>query len=80
MGRQNFLIETKILQVVQREIDELPSFMTECAMIYVPHIGYLLAVQPWWNQDQQPPDVDNFESEFLNVRLVVYTLIFCGGN
>jgi hypothetical protein len=50
-----------LYQVVQREIEDLPSFMIECAMIYVPHIGYLLAIQPWWNQDQQPPDVDNFE-------------------
>lgn len=34
-------------QVVQEEVEELPDCMTECSMVYVPHVGYMLAVKPW---------------------------------
>jgi hypothetical protein len=33
-------------------------------MIYVPHIGYLLAVQPWWSPDETAPDVQHLDSKF----------------
>ncbi len=34
-------------QVVQEEVEDLPECMTECSMVYVPHVGYMLAVKPW---------------------------------
>lgn len=29
------------------ELDRLPSFIEECSMLYMPHLGYLLAVKAW---------------------------------
>jgi len=36
-----------MLRVVQEEVEDLPDCMTECSMVYVPHVGYLLAIKPW---------------------------------
>lgn len=29
------------------ELERLPSFIEECSMLYMPHLGYLLAVKAW---------------------------------
>jgi hypothetical protein len=50
-----------LLRVASEEIKEVPDFMTECTMVYVPHVGYILAVVPWWKPDEPTPDLENFE-------------------
>jgi hypothetical protein len=37
--------------------------LQEFTMVYVPHVGYLLAVQPWWDSNAQPPDVTNIDGK-----------------
>ncbi len=36
-----------LLRVAREEVSDLPDYMSECAMVYVPQIGYMLSVQPW---------------------------------
>ncbi|XP_059098845.1 mutS protein homolog 5-like [Tigriopus californicus] len=55
-----------LLQIAQKEIIDLPDFMTECTMIYAPQIGYLLAVQPWQDDlDEDDLWVQDLEFMFL---------------
>lgn len=53
-----------LLQIAQKEILDLPDFMTECTMIYAPQIGYLLAVQPW-QEDLDEDDLWVQDLEFM---------------
>lgn len=53
-------------KIAVEEIENLPDFMTQCVMVYVPQIGYLLAVQPW-NENWQK---DVAENEFPNLQFM----------
>ena len=53
----------QLYQVVQKEIEELPEAMQECSMIYVPHIGYMLAIQPWCVNGQLVTEFGHLEGK-----------------
>jgi DNA mismatch repair protein MSH5 len=36
-----------ISSVAQQELKDLPSYIKECAIVYIPEIGYLLSLPPW---------------------------------
>ncbi len=36
-----------LLSMAQEEIGDLPSYIKECSMVYVPQIGYMLSIKPW---------------------------------
>lgn len=44
------------------EMERLPPFMTECSMVYMPHLGYLLGVGAWAdNLTMQQKEVPNLK-------------------
>jgi hypothetical protein len=36
-----------ISNVAQQELKDLPRYIKECAIVYIPEIGYLLSLPPW---------------------------------
>jgi DNA mismatch repair protein MSH5 len=36
-----------ISSVAQQELKHLPPYIKECALVYIPEIGYLLSLPPW---------------------------------
>lgn len=43
------------------ELDRLPTYIQECSMLYMPHLGYLLGVKVWAEnlsaEDKELPDM-----------------------
>jgi DNA mismatch repair protein MSH5 len=54
-----------LLKIAEEEIEDLPGFMTQCVMVYVPLIGYLLGVQPWQDGMRQKDYTDYPGLEFM---------------
>lgn len=64
-------------QVAQKEIENLPSYIESCRIIYVPEIGYLLTVKQW--QDNLTQDEIAFPGfEFKVGRIMFLSLILSG--
>lgn len=49
------------------ELERLPSYIEECTMMYMPHLGYLLGVRVW-RDDLAPGD-----KELRHMRFMVRT-------
>lgn len=49
-----------LYRVAQEEVEDLPDNMDQCTMVYVPQIGYLLAVQPWRDDLEQVEPVPQY--------------------
>lgn len=56
------------------ELARLPAHVQECSMLYLPHLGYLLAVRAW-RQDLAPTHKDLPNMKFM-VRILshLYTM------
>lgn len=54
------------------EMVRLPTFIEECSMLYMPHLGYLLGVKVWADdlsaEDKELPD--------MKFMVIYYTLFF----
>lgn len=46
------------------ELERLPSYIQECSMLYMPHLGYLLGVKVW-AEDLTPEDKDLPNMKFM---------------
>jgi DNA mismatch repair protein MSH5 len=48
--------------VAQQELNHLPPYIKECALVYIPEIGYLLSLPPWkqamTEEDWNVPGID----------------------
>lgn len=53
-----------LLRVAEEEVVDLPECMSVCTMMYLPQIGYMLAVQPWEDE------LDESELEFPNLQFM----------
>ena len=65
-------------RVVDEEILTLPNYITKATMVYVPQVGYLLAVQPWLSESTEKGDsraTQDVKEAFENVPGA--QLMFC---
>jgi hypothetical protein len=53
-----------ISSVAQQELKDLPPYIKECAIVYIPEIGYLLSL-PLWKQPMSDEDWNVPGIEFL---------------
>lgn len=42
-----------MMEIAQTEIHQLPDCIRTCSMVYMPQVGYLLAVDPWSTFDEE---------------------------
>ena len=50
-----------MFKIASEEVIQLPSVMRQCSVVYVPHVGFLLSVDPWWNPNEPAPDFHQFD-------------------
>ena len=68
-----------ISSVAQQELKDLPSYIKECAIVYIPEIGYLLSLPPW----KQPISDEDWNIpgiEFLVCNFQYTSLFWTGVN
>ncbi|XP_045777842.1 mutS protein homolog 5-like isoform X2 [Maniola jurtina] len=55
------------------ELERLPPFIEECAMLYMPHLGYLLGVKAWAdNLTMEQKELPNMKFMFQNNDYIHY--------
>ena len=54
-----------LFDLAQEEVDELPDCMKSCTMIYVPQLGYMLAVDPWPQMPQDKSELNFPDLKFM---------------
>ncbi|XP_068626392.1 mutS protein homolog 5-like [Battus philenor] len=55
------------------ELERLPSFIEECTMLYMPHLGYLLGVKAWDdNLTMEQKELPNMKFMFQNNDYIHY--------
>lgn len=52
--------------------DHLPSSVTTCKMVYIPNIGYLLAIIGWNPSPADNADLENLEFKFVSNNIRYY--------
>jgi hypothetical protein len=77
--KQNFGgIPDLISSVAQQELKDLPPYVKECAIVYIPEIGYLLSLPPW-KQPMSDEDWNIPGIEFLVCSFHCASLFWTGG-
>ncbi len=59
-----------LYELAKNEIEKLPNCMESCTMVYVPQIGYMLAVEPW---EGMPSEEDVAKLEFPDLQFMFCT-------
>ncbi|CAH2103025.1 unnamed protein product [Euphydryas editha] len=55
------------------ELERLPTFIEECTMLYMPHLGYLLGVKAWKNNlTMEEKELPNMKFMFQNNDYIHY--------
>lgn len=52
--------------------DYLPPSVTTCKMVYIPNIGYLLAITGWNPSPADNADLENLEFKFVSNNIRYY--------
>ena len=52
-------------ELATEEVENLPECMRSCTMLYVPQIGYMLAIQPWLNMPTNAEDFHFPDLKFM---------------
>ena len=58
--------------VAQKEIGELPISIQECSVLYLPQLGYLLAIPRIDSAEHECNDIDGLEFMFLSEAIAHY--------
>jgi hypothetical protein len=62
-----------ISSVAQQELKHLPHYIKECALVYIPEIGYLLSLPPWkepmTDEDWKVPGIEFLVGIYEHVSL-----------
>ncbi|XP_050680563.1 mutS protein homolog 5-like isoform X2 [Leptidea sinapis] len=63
------------------EMERLPSFIEECTMLYMPHLGYLLGVRAWSDHlTLEQKELPDMKFMFQNNDYIHYKSKGCEGN
>lgn len=69
-----------LVKVAQLELEDLPEYVEECAVYYLPELGYLLAAKAWKEDtDASEYYLPNLEFKFAANGLVYYKSPRCTG-
>ncbi|KYN27043.1 MutS protein like protein 5, partial [Trachymyrmex cornetzi] len=69
---RNTLPET-LTQMVEKDMKEnLPASVTTCKMVYIPNLGYLLAITGWNPSPADNVDLENLEFKFASNNIRYY--------
>lgn len=60
-----------LFQLAQEEVEDLPECMDSCTMVYVPQIGYMIAVEPWPGMPTE--EEPHLLAEFSDLKFMFYT-------
>jgi hypothetical protein len=60
-----------ISSVAQQELKHLPPYIKECALVYIPEIGYLLSLLPW----KEPMMEEDWNIPGIEFLVCIYELI-----
>lgn len=53
-------------------VEHLPTLVTTCKMVYLPNIGYLLAITKWNPSPADDADLQNLEFKFASNNIRYY--------
>jgi DNA mismatch repair protein MSH5 len=57
--------------VAEQELKHLPTYIKECALVYIPEIGYLLSLPPW----KEPMMEEDWNVPGIEFLVCIYELI-----
>ncbi|ODN03477.1 MutS protein 5, partial [Orchesella cincta] len=72
--KKQFSCLPEIMSIVaSEEITELPPFVNQCCVVYIPEVGYLLAIS-FWKEDLQQENLElpNLEFRFKTHEMAYY--------
>ncbi|XP_046630044.1 mutS protein homolog 5-like, partial [Neodiprion virginianus] len=72
LNHENQTLPEVLSLMAERDLQELPEFVKACSMVYLPDIGYLLAVTHWESSPPEDYELPGLEFKFVANNICHY--------